>query len=873
VKRESTISLLKRSKDPVAKALVRMREVNPLPVSTYDLAHAQRMGAKCNECPLRGRPLVPPSGPKTARLAVVGEAPGWSEAHAEKPEGFIGPSGRILNKLLAANKLRRENVAIQNAALCFPSGAIKPGSTSEEMDPKAVKIAMKCCRPRLIRELAEMKKLKVIAPLGAIAVRSLTNRKTLGILKARGFVWDPIPETEKVKVKKKLKDGRVKEVSKVVPARYAVNPRVKILPSLHPAFVLRAPNWRPVIEFDFNRIARALRGKLEMVHLKGVLGPKAGRVRAELAKLGPVVSVDVETTKEKPTTARLLCIGISDGRRSTVIPWASTKSINRPFYNGKQGGVGVAVRKALLARTCVTQNGPGFDHIVLSRHGIELTKAQGWEDTLLAHHAFASHMPQRLDHIVSMYLDMPPWKITTKRAAKADEKGAWDPEKLENEELWSYNQADGCTKIVWDQMQPDLEPEREVYKADKRLALLCRGMQEHGFAIDNERRTVLRDELRGREANALGRLRKIARFPELRPTRLKDVREALFERLGAPVLFRNVISKTPSTGADTLQALAAMDSSAGEFCRTMLKWRDAQKLRSTYVDGIHPESDGRVHPSWKSFGTVSGRFSAREPAIQTLKRGDSIRSMYVSPKNRRLVAFDFDQLEMKQAAFLSGDEAFIESCLSEDIHASNGAILFEGMPEKYLTADDAKERKVNPEFKRLRDMAKESGFAVAYLAEPETVHSNMLKKGFRIGLLQVRAMLNRMRARYHRYYEWQEENLRFVQENGYLRTWDGRMRWFGFEPSPTETANFPIQGGAAGLMNRVLPEIEDALPRSAFLVAQVHDAGYIECDPGDVDRIVRTCKRIAEAPVELPNGVKAKYTITIKSGVRWSELG
>jgi uracil-DNA glycosylase len=80
----------------------------------YDpIAH----GAECDRCPMKGSKVVPPEGnPKTAKLALIGEGPGFAEIKAGRP--FIGPSGKGLEEILAAVRLKRSDVFVTNAALC-----------------------------------------------------------------------------------------------------------------------------------------------------------------------------------------------------------------------------------------------------------------------------------------------------------------------------------------------------------------------------------------------------------------------------------------------------------------------------------------------------------------------------------------------------------------------------------------------------------------------------------------------------------------------------------------------------------------------------------------------------------------------------------
>lgn len=800
-----------------------------------ELAHTidpRVLGADCDHCPLKDKTPVPSEGPLDAEIAFVGEMPSWSEERAGRP--YAGASGRMLEALLAQHDIKRESVYVSNATLCKPL-EVRIGADTD-VDKKSQALAMKCCAPRLANELAQLKRLRVVVPQGAVAARSIIGKRSLRILRIRGYVWDVD--------------------SKVLPRR---DPPVHVIPTVNPAFVMRAPAWTPVMQTDFDRAIRALRGELRMLdaHL-AVLAPPVDSIKAELARLGPVVAVDVETTKETATSSRLLCIGMSDGAHTVVIPFASTHSPDERWYGDRQGGVCILIRDALRARTSITHS--TYDRIVLRRYGIRILPSK-WEDTLVAHHTFAAHLPQRLEHVAPMYIDFKPWKMTSKRPGSSDDdKGAWNPEKLTDVELHSYNAEDCVVEHdVWTAMQPDLKSEFHVYEKDKRLADFCIGMQEHGVWVDKDYRKEVRSELEAKKCYYMDKIDALGEVKIRSCWNAHDVRVVLFEHFGAPILERT-ITGLPKTDAKVLQGLAQMDTVAGKFCRYLIRMREADKERSTYVDGPLIERDGRVHPSWRGYGTESGRFSCAAPNLQNLKRGDVIRHMYAAPPGRLLVSFDYSQLEMRIAAHLSGDPALIAACESSDMHAVNAGVLFGVLPDKAIHPK---------EFKILRDAGKEAGFAMNYLAGVETVHGRMVAKGLKATVRAIEVALQRLRRVYAGYFRWQEALLEQVAHDGYLRLHlSGRFCWFGREPKASDVANRPIQGGAADVVNEIMPEIDAALPSDSFFVAQVHDQGIVETEAWRAEAIGVLCKKIAEQEIDVC-GKKVRFPVEVKIGQRW----
>jgi uracil-DNA glycosylase family 4 len=117
----------------------------------------------CKRCPLhRGRKnLVFGVGNPNAELMFVGEGPGADED--EQGEPFVGRAGQLLNNMIAAMGLRREDVYIANVVKCRPPNNRTP--EREECDT---------CSPFLLRQI-EVIRPKVIVALGAVAAKNLLS--------------------------------------------------------------------------------------------------------------------------------------------------------------------------------------------------------------------------------------------------------------------------------------------------------------------------------------------------------------------------------------------------------------------------------------------------------------------------------------------------------------------------------------------------------------------------------------------------------------------------------------------------------------------------------------------------------------------------
>jgi uracil-DNA glycosylase family 4 len=304
-------------------------------VSYYDpMVH----GARCDICPLAGNVVVPPAPNKgQLRLVIVGEGPGRTEEKLGAP--FVGLSGKFLDARLEKDaRIPRENCYVTNAALC----------RGESDDDNAR--AAECCAPRLLGELRDCDGRVPILVLGKTAARTVLGVRN--ILTSRGFIWTT-REIEAAKIRMAYKRDIL--AGDTLKLRATIAGRV-VLPTLHPAFILRADTWKPLSELDFRRIGRVVRlgvqrGEDECSYRIG--GPEV------LEGFGTTVACDIETDGIKPMECNILSIGFADenGRVAEIWPWDDAYASS--------------VSSFLSARNHVVfHNGHNFDLLALEQHGV-----------------------------------------------------------------------------------------------------------------------------------------------------------------------------------------------------------------------------------------------------------------------------------------------------------------------------------------------------------------------------------------------------------------------------------------------------------------------------------------------------------------------
>jgi len=146
------------------------------------LSELAKKAACCEACPLHraATGTVMGEGPPDAGIMIVGEQPGDQEDLLGRP--FVGPAGKLLDRLLAEAGIQRDDCYVTNAVKHFKF--VSRGKERIHQSPNLDEISR--CKPWLVGELLEVKP-RVLILLGATAARSLI-RKDFRITKERGVV-------------------------------------------------------------------------------------------------------------------------------------------------------------------------------------------------------------------------------------------------------------------------------------------------------------------------------------------------------------------------------------------------------------------------------------------------------------------------------------------------------------------------------------------------------------------------------------------------------------------------------------------------------------------------------------------------------------
>jgi DNA polymerase len=181
------------------------------PASSLTLEEVREELGDCRRCKLHSTRtnIVFGTGTPKARLVFVGEGPGRDEDLQGKP--FVGLAGQLLTKIIQAIQLTREEVYIANIIKCRP-----PGNRNPEPDE------IRACEPFLIKQLQAIRP-KLICALGTFAAQTLLkSEERISLLRGRFHQYQGIP----------------------------------LMPTYHPAYLLRNPNFKRDVWEDMKKIKK-----------------------------------------------------------------------------------------------------------------------------------------------------------------------------------------------------------------------------------------------------------------------------------------------------------------------------------------------------------------------------------------------------------------------------------------------------------------------------------------------------------------------------------------------------------------------------------------------------------------------------------------
>jgi DNA polymerase-1 len=385
-------------------------------------------------------------------------------------------------------------------------------------------------------------------------------------------------------------------------------------------------------------------------------------------------------------------------------------------------------------------------------------------------------------------------------------------------------------------------------------------MEHAGVGVDAEELRGLRDRLNAEVDDLRQRVYDEA-GTEFNVNSTPQLREILFDKLGLTPQKR---TKTGfSTDASSLEKLAGQHP----IVEHLLAYREVEKLRSTYGDGLLAEvaADRRIHATFNQTVARTGRLSSDQPNLHNIpvrsEIGREFRKAFVPAPGCELLVADYNQIELRCIAHLAQDPGLIESFRSgRDIHTETASRIF-GVEPGAVTIDQ-------------RSKAKMVSYGLAYGMEAYGL-------GQRLNIPTEEAAL--ILAAYFEAFpsvkEYMERTVAEARERGYTETLFGRRRQIPELSSPNyrirqagerQAMNAGIQGLAADIFKVALVRLTAALEDSQMdsqLILQVHDEVLLDVPPAEHDRAAKVVVDTMTGAVDL----SVPLEVNLAFGPSWAD--
>jgi len=352
-------------------------------------------------------------------------------------------------------------------------------------------------------------------------------------------------------------------------------------------------------------------------------------------------------------------------------------------------------------------------------------------------------------------------------------------------------------------------------------------MEDIGIGVDRGVLTTIRDDLDA-AATQLRKMLIADAGHDFNVNSTKQLREVLFEEIG---LTPQKKTKTGfSTDAQTLEKLRG-DHPIVEH---LLEYREVEKLRSTYGEGLLAEvgPGDRIRATFNQTVARTGRLSSDAPNLHNIpvrsERGRVFRSAFIAPAGSRLVVADYDQIELRCIAHLSADPGLMAAFeAGDDIHTTVAARVF-GVDPSVVDYE-------------MRAKAKMVSYGLAYGME-----AFGLARRLNIPTREATEILESYFEAFPSVREYMDRTVAEARARGYTETLFGRRRQIPELASPNrqirqagerQAMNAGIQGLAADIFKVALIHLDAELESSELasrIVLQVHDEILVESPENEV---------------------------------------
>jgi DNA polymerase-1 len=339
-----------------------------------------------------------------------------------------------------------------------------------------------------------------------------------------------------------------------------------------------------------------------------------------------------------------------------------------------------------------------------------------------------------------------------------------------------------------------------------------------------------------------------------------QMRRILFEKL------QLTPGKKTKTGYSTDQATLEKLRGEHPIIEHLLRYREVEKLRSTYGEGLLAEvaEDGRIHATFNQTVARTGRLSSDAPNLHNIpvrsEEGKRFREAFVPAAGTEFLVADYNQIELRVIAHLAEDPGLIEAFRTgEDIHNTTAARVF-GVASDQVTGAQ-------------RSKAKMVSYGLAYGME-----AYGLAQRLAIPVAEAQEILDAYFLAFPSVKAFMELTVEQARARGYTETAFGRRRKIPELSSSQrnirmagerQAMNAPIQGLAADIFKVALVHLDAAIDEQGLeskLILQVHDEVILEVPPQERD----IAEKVVLAAMSGAFDLRVPLEVNLSRGSTWA---
>ena len=285
----------------------------------------------------------------------------------------------------------------------------------------------------------------------------------------------------------------------------------------------------------------------------------------------------------------------------------------------------------------------------------------------------------------------------------------------------------------------------------------------------------------------------------------------------------------------------------------IIRFRELSKIKSSFIEPIIQfEKNGIIHTHINQAGSSTGRLSSEKPNLMNIPSLDDkenywnklLRENFIARDNFSFVSFDYSQIELRILAFLSQDKNLISAFKKNiDIHSLTASKIFNLPLEKISPLE--------------RRIGKVVNFGIIY-----GMGAEMLSSLVSISLKRAEKFLEDYFKNFPSVSLWRQEIQEEARIKGYLRNFNGRMRFF--KHSGPGAINFPVQSLAADIIKMAMIKTSPI----ANLILPIHDELLFEIEE---NKIEEKAVKIKERMENIYN-LKVPLKVKIKKGSNLANL-